>query len=140
MTSETTNSSPLSKLSLSSPITTSSFDYLARTPLHESEKPYYFSGSLDPEQEEARHNLIYTTRANIPIRDLRAVEHQVKLKIHGFRLLKHRFSADLLDPGEEQLHGYLSEVSAFIKDQLEAKLVLCHGYRVSIVYIERIVL
>ncbi|THV52152.1 hypothetical protein BGAL_0087g00120 [Botrytis galanthina] len=119
----------LEDLAVNSPVSTCSFDYLQRTSLYDTEKPYYFSGPLEKEQESTRTNLTYTTHDNIEVRDLREVENQLKLEIHGFQLLSHRSSVDLADPDTDQLQRYLLEVSNFIKNQLNAEVVLCYNYR-----------
>lgn len=103
------------------------------TNIYDLEKPYYFSGTLEQDQENARTNLVFTYHNDIPIRDLRGVEHQLKLNIHGFQLLSHTSSIDLVNPDDKQLQEYLVEVSDFIKDQLKAEVVLCYNYRVSVV-------
>jgi len=125
------SSTVLADLAVHSPITTCSFDYLEKSDLYDSEKPYYFSGPLEKDQESGRTNLTYTNHDGIQLHDLRGVEHQLKLNVHGFQLLNHHSQIDLVDPSDEQLQDYLREVSFFIKDQLEAEVVLSYNFRVS---------
>ena len=79
-------SSLLSELAQNSAVTRCSFDFLTRSELYDSEKPSYFSGALEPEQELKRSNLKYTTHDGIELRDLRGREHSLSLETHGFEL------------------------------------------------------
>jgi hypothetical protein len=128
--------STLADLAKDSPVITCSFDYLEKSARYDSEKPYYFSGPLDSDQEPARTNLAYTTHDNIQVRDLRGKEQKLKLEAHGFQLIAHTPKTDLTDPDEREVQNYLEEISSFIKDELNAELVLAYSYRVSVLLLE----
>lgn len=119
-----------SRLGQSCPVSQCSFDFLSRSDLYKTEKPYYFSGPLQPSQESSRTNLQYTRHENIDIRDIRGLESQLTLEKDGFVLLHHEPTIELDQPTDEQIHAYLDEVTAFIKKELSAEAVVCYNYRV----------
>ena len=121
--------SSLADLANDSPVLTCSFDYLEKTDRYQYQKPYYFSGPLNPEEEQSRTT--YTNHDGIEIRDIRAQAHDLDLERHGFQLLAHTAKNDLTDPGEEEVKDYLEEISSFIKNRLSAELVLVYNYRVG---------
>ena len=123
--------SMLAKLAEGQRVTVCSFDYLARDQLYSKEKPYYFSGPLDEDQEYARSNLAYTTHDGIKLHNIRGLEQALSLDIHGFELLKYTPQASLVNPDEEQIHGYLAETSGFLKKALNAEAVITYNYRAS---------
>ena len=118
------------QLAARQPVTVCSFDYLSRNKIYDIEKPYYFSGPLEKEQEKIRSNLTYTTHGNVQLRDLRGFEEQLVLDVHGFQLLKHTPRVSLVSPTEEQINNYLTESSAFLKEFLKAEAVISYNYRV----------
>ena len=122
--------STLAELGGSQPLSVCSFDYLSRDKLYDDEKPYYFSGPLSKDQEKARSNLAYTTHDGIKLRDIRGFEHSLSLDIHGFRMLKYKPQVSLVDPDDQQIHGYLTETSNFLKEVLDAEAVITYNYRV----------
>ncbi|KAL8962615.1 MAG: hypothetical protein Q9183_005129, partial [Haloplaca sp. 2 TL-2023] len=95
--------STLSELAKGCPTTLCGFDYLSRTKLYDTEKPYYFSGPLDSKQEQYRSNLTYTNVDDIALRDIRGLEGHLSLDVHGFQLIKHTPRSSLDDPDEEQI-------------------------------------
>jgi len=119
----------LSRLTQNSAVSSCSFDFLTKSELYDSEKPYYFSGALEPEQENQRSNLKYTTHDGIELRDLRGLEHLLSLEAHGFELLRHESKANLVEPSDDDLERYLEETSTFVKQHLDAELVLAYNFR-----------
>ena len=120
-----------SELARGGTVTNCSFDFLKRSKLYDTEKPYYFSGALEPEQEKQRSNLEYTTHNDIELIDLRGRERQLRLETHGFELLRHNPEANLHEPTDDDLEGYLEEIAAVVKERLSAELVLAYNFRVS---------
>lgn len=121
----------LAQLVNGQPATLCSFDYLSRDKRYDNEKPYYFSGPLSKDQEHARSNLTYTTHDGIKVRDIRGLEQRLSLEVHGFRLIRHEPRVSLEEPSEQQVHDYLRETAAFLKETLDAELVVTYNYRVS---------
>lgn len=122
----------LTQLTVGRPVTLCSFDYLSRAKIYDTEKPYYFSGPLEKDQEQFRSNLVYTTYDSIKLRDIRGSEEHLSLDEHGFQLIKHTPSVSLDKPDDEQIQSYLSETSTLLKVFLEADVVVTYNYRVSI--------
>ena len=123
--------SVLPQLAQGRPTTVCSFDYLSDANIYKLEKPYYFSGPLEKDQEQSRSNLEYTTHGNISLRDLRGSEKQLSLDVHGFQLIKHIPRVSLDHPDDEQIQSYLSETADFLKDTLDVEIVITYNYRVN---------
>ncbi|KAL8902974.1 MAG: hypothetical protein Q9207_004247 [Kuettlingeria erythrocarpa] len=87
------------------------------------------AGPLDKDQERYRSNVTYTTEDEIKIRDIRGLEGNLSLDIHGFQLIEHRPRTPLDNPDEEEIKNYLSETSAFLKRTLGAEVVITYNYR-----------
>ena len=120
----------LAQLAKDHSTTSCSFEYLTKSDLYATEKPYYFSGELEKDQESLRTNLTYTTHHDIRLHDLRGSEKHLSLDTHGFQLLNHESLLSMEDPDDATLQAYLKEVSLVLKDKLDAEKVLCYSYRV----------
>ncbi|KAF1983922.1 hypothetical protein K402DRAFT_294859, partial [Aulographum hederae CBS 113979] len=107
-------------------------DYLERSPAYEQEKPYYFSGSLLPSEEQKRSNLTWE-RHEASVRDLRGLEAKLNLEEHGFEFFNHVPKANLTDPSDLDVQTYLLEMTALITEKFKAELVLCFNYKARLV-------
>ena len=119
---------PLSSKSL--PIIRAFLRFLDDSPLFENEKPYHFSGLLDPTDEARRTNLALRPH-DIAMHNLRDSSMKAELGVHGFQFEK--FKSDFtgnLHEEEETLYQYMNETVAFVKKTLNAHVVLCYDYRV----------
>ena len=48
----------------------------------------------------------------------------------GLNFLEYQPQVSLEEPSEHQLHEYLRETAVFLKEKLDAELVVAHNYRV----------
>jgi len=119
----------LAELRSGGPDSECAFHYLKRSGLYAKEKPFYFSGTLEIEQEDRRSNLEYEVHDGIKVRDLREHQQALSLKSHGFELLRHTPTVDLLAPSEDIIYSYLEELVETVKEHLGAEAVFAYNYR-----------
>jgi hypothetical protein len=114
------------------PETRSSLSYIKFSPKYETEKPYYYSGPLEPGEEGLRSNVEYETHDHIPICNLRGQEQHLSVEENGFELKCLPFHADsnALKEGREELEAYINALSSWMKERFDAEIVLCYDYRV----------
>lgn len=107
--------SPLASIGSPGPDSTSGFHFLKRSDVYAKQKPYYFSGTLEPDQEARRSNLEYEVHGSIRNRDLRGYEDKLNLTSHGFELLKHEPIVSLDDPNDDEITDYLDDLVKTVK-------------------------
>jgi hypothetical protein len=121
----------LAKLLAKKPPVSSTFCYLKWTPKYVSEKPYYYMGPLNPEDEHLRTNLVYENGPEVNIQDLRGNENVLCLARHGIQFLK----CDSEDPNdlkfEDIPHDFLDKISRIVKQELHADTTIVYDYQVS---------
>lgn len=123
---------PLSPNLLATPC---EFSYIKISDHHSVEKPYYYSGPLPPDQEEPRTNTEFASHGNITAYNIRGHEHEASLDQHGFEFRVVPTKVNISQPVDrEEKFGeeYMEEVSAWLKNELQAELVLCYNCRVMI--------
>lgn len=62
----------------------------------------------------------------IKLRDLRGSEEQLSLDVYGFQLVKYIPRVSLDYPDNEQTRSYLTEMAAFLRNSLEAEIVITY--------------
>lgn len=114
------------------PALRSGFTYLADSALYLKEKPCYYAGPLDPQQEHLRTNLLYHRQEDIVIPDLRVQEHRLTLDNDDFEFRRNVRLAeiDLSQRKDQAVKQYIEESVHWLKDVLTAELVVCYDYRV----------
>jgi hypothetical protein len=111
------------------------FSYITNSELHDVEKPYYYSGPLDPDQERSRTNIEYISHGNIPAYDLRGHENLLSIDKNGFEIRSMPTKVDISKPVDREdsiAEEYMEELSAWLKSTLDAELVLCYNLRVGV--------
>ncbi|OBS19721.1 hypothetical protein FPOA_11445 [Fusarium poae] len=121
--------SSLPEVALGGPQSNCTFHFLSRLDRYKTEKPYFFSGVLDKNQEARRSNLEYEIHNDITVVDLRGQEKLLSLGGHGFELLQHKPVVDLSAPSEEEMNKYLEDLAATVKDHLKVEAVLAYSFR-----------
>jgi len=122
---------PLTNLSDLKP-TLASLDFVQDRAIYKHLKPYQVNGQLPPEQEDFRTNLLWETRVNIPIYDVRSNLEALDLETHGFEFFK---VPDLSQIDVGTAHGvemYLQAVVGFLKSHLQAEQVVVYAFNVSL--------
>jgi hypothetical protein len=97
---------------------------------YDTEKPYYYSGPLAPDNERLRTNLRYSTVDGIEIVDVRGVRDHLSIDKQGFEYIDVPPSLKDDALSENGLDVYLKEVTSFLRFRLKAQLVLAYDYRV----------
>lgn len=112
------------------PSVTSAFQYIKDSPKFETEKPYHFSGPLDPDEENRRTNIEFEWHYDVPVRDLRGHIDTLDLDIHGFKIVRN--GSNLLEGLQETetFIKYLKDTTDLVKSQLNASRAICFDYRV----------
>ncbi|KAJ4253830.1 hypothetical protein NW762_010225 [Fusarium torreyae] len=121
--------STLANLALHGAQSTCTFHFLSKSERYHKEKPYYFSGALDEDQEAHRSNLDYEIHEDIKVVDLRGQEKSLTLQDHGFELLRHSPAVSLANPSDEDMCKYLEDLAATVKNHLSAEVVLGYSFR-----------
>jgi len=114
------------------PSVLASLAFLADLSHYQSVKPYYFGGSLPPDREHERSNLVYTD-VSVPIHNLRYAETQPTLEKNGFETIYHP-SQIVFEAGSEKssVLKYIIETTNFLKSRLAIELCMCYSYRVGV--------
>lgn len=115
------------------------FVYIANASKWESEKPYYISGPLAPQQEHLRTNLEYE-RDEQTVYDLREIKTNTPtIENDGFELVSYNCPVSVsLDTGEkDQTADYLVATSEWLQNRFGADRVLCYAYRVCTIMCTR---
>lgn len=111
------------------PYTRASLVFLKDAPAHAQEKPYHYTGPLEPSHEHLRSNIQYETRTAVPLRNLRPRMHNLTIDDHGIQFL-HCESAHLQALYEpEGRDAYLSETASLIRQAMQAELVITFTVR-----------
>lgn len=114
------------------PVTKASFRFILNSTRFVKEKPYHFSGPLDPDDEPYRTNITLKAQDDVPVKDIRTHIDSLDLNVHGFQFIHHK--SECMDNLERQdvLEKYMNEVAVLLKDHLAAERVICFDYRVSL--------
>jgi hypothetical protein len=118
-----------------SPVTLAEFSYIQKSPHHNLEKPYYYSGPLPGDQGHLRTNIGFITHGKIPAYDLRGYEGLTSLDRHGFEFRVVPTTTSISEPVDREdkiAEEYMEEVAAWLKKEMQAELVLCYNCRVSL--------
>ncbi|KAI1144779.1 hypothetical protein F4825DRAFT_445537 [Nemania diffusa] len=75
----------------------SSFFYLSRLPIYETEKPFYVNFPVTEKSGSSHSNLSHDLYENILIRDIRGHEDKFGIDTHGFQLIRHATSMSNVD-------------------------------------------
>ncbi|KUJ15024.1 uncharacterized protein LY89DRAFT_736084 [Mollisia scopiformis] len=110
------------------PETTVTFYCIKRSEKYDTQKPYFYSGTLPADQEENRTNLEYTAVPNVVLRDLRGYERDLDIEQHGFQFLDRRLISETECRREEDVQGFMLGISKFTEERFAAELVLCYDY------------
>ena len=106
------------------------FYYLKDIPKYKSQKPYYYASELLPEQEKFRSNIERAPYAGT-ITDVRGCEDLISLDFHGFTVSKLPSQVSNTNLKDEQAcEKFLLAVAEWMKEFMDAELVLCYEYRV----------
>jgi hypothetical protein len=117
--------------------TLGSLDFVQDREIYKTIKPYQVNGLLPPDQEEYRTNLLFETRDNIPIYDLRPHLSILDLETHGFEFKKCPELAQIDVSSETGVEMYLQEVVKYLKAQLGAEQVVVYAFNVSRIVIQK---
>lgn len=119
--------------SLDMPQLTTSIQYIKFSTKYDTEKPYYYSGSLTPNYEALRSNIEYEVFQNILVHDLRGQEQNLNLECNGFELKCLPFEFDTNAPKDsgDKLQTYMKALASWTKNRFGAEVVLCYDYRVN---------
>lgn len=91
-----------------------SLDFIKETERYELEKPYYYSGPLEPSDKESRSNIEIERHHNIPIFDLRQQLDDFKLVDSGFELI-HLPNSTFMGDKDDGTKTYIHEVKSYLK-------------------------
>lgn len=112
------------------PSTPASFKYIRDSPAFLTEKPYFYQGPLEPDEEKFRTNVEFETH-HVEAQDLRDAAEFLSLKRHGVQICRHPSSWTDDLGAEEGLRAYLTETNAMIKGMLQADVVICYDVKVG---------
>lgn len=112
------------------PILPVTFYCIKRSKKYEKQKPYFFSGSLPPDEEMHRSNLEYESCPNVLLRDIRGYEDHLDIDRHGFQFIDRRLLSFMDCNTEEHVQEYMLGISEFAKSRFAAELVVCYDYNV----------
>jgi hypothetical protein len=112
------------------PSVQSSLDFLARSDLYETEKPYIFlplkGQGLDPDKERL-DNLEFETHDGIVMKDIRE-DSLIKVDSYGFEYYQHTSNVHKFDTTEE-IDSYQAETEQLLRERFSAVYVLTYDVR-----------
>jgi hypothetical protein len=106
------------------------FRYIEDSERFRTEKPYHFSGPLDPSEEEYRTNMTFVWHDDVAVRDLRSCLGQLNLGVHGFKFIKYDGEYSDISDNPSALAVYMNQMTALVQEHLAAEAVICYDYRV----------
>lgn len=110
------------------PLCHASLEFISVEEECRKQKPYYYSGTLQPHQDHLRTNISFSP-ATVTLRDLRGFEDKLRLGVNGVQFIPS--PADLsFDADANSLQSYLRRVADTIKNLTGAERCICYDYRV----------
>lgn len=116
-------------MSLALPATPASMRFIADLPKYETEKPYNCRGKDVANGEIS--NLVFDTRSDIPVHDVRGHEHEFSLQKQGFMFVNHESKVRKDIGSVDFVYEYLGETINLVKQKLNAEKVVCYDLRVG---------
>ena len=111
------------------PATAASFKYIKDSPVFQSEKPYFYQGPLEPDQERFRTNIVFETH-DVLVKDLRSSVASLSFRRHGLQICSRpsQFTGRL--DTQEGLTNYLNETNDMLRKEIGADVVICYDAKV----------
>jgi len=103
--------------------------FFSRDEFFNDEKPYYFTGELTATEAHLRTNQAFEEH-EITFQNLRDIHNQYTLEDHGVEFIHHRSNTDLGVISDNIIAAYLSEITSFVKQKLDAEYCFCYSYKV----------
>lgn len=112
------------------PSVESNLDFLARSPLYETEKPYLYlplkGQGLDPDKHRL-DNLDFENHTGIVMKDMRE-ETSINVETHGFEF--HHHSSSLTEfSSTSDIDSYQAETEQLLRERFSAAYVLTYDVR-----------
>ncbi|TAQ87153.1 hypothetical protein B7494_g4531 [Chlorociboria aeruginascens] len=101
----------------------SSIDHLADLPLYETVKPYVVLSTQLDSGNITTKNVVFESRENIEITDIRGKDEQYTLDTAGFQIMQHKTDVERFETMED-LIKYQEETAACLKEFFNAEYVL----------------
>lgn len=111
------------------PCARASLVFLKDVPAHAHEKPFHYTGPLEPSREHLRSNIKYETCTDVLLRNLRPRMHCLTIEDHGIQFVRSESAhlQALSDP--DGRNAYLSETASLIRQVMQADLVITFTVR-----------
>ena len=100
-----------------------SIDHLADLPLYETVKPYVVLSTQLDSGNIATKNVVFESRENIEITDIRGKAEQYTLDTAGFQIIHHKTDVESFETMDD-LTKYQEETAVCLKDFFKAEYVL----------------